>query len=87
MLITNVERPKDQSVRLEIPCARTVYGPTPAPLVIKRLSPSPNKNKPKIRKIKVNGFGFKLKGSSELQTTFGIFLIVNVSDRSFIYGR
>ena len=84
ILITKVEKPSDQSVRLDIPCAKTVYGPTPAPLVIKRLSPSPNKNNPNTKRIKVVGFGFKLYESSELQDVLGISLTVNVSRRSFI---
>jgi hypothetical protein len=84
ILITKVERPIDQSVRFEIPRANTVYGPTPAPLVIRRLSPRPNKNSPNTKNKKVNGLGFRLKESSELQTTLGIFLIVKVSEKSFI---
>jgi len=60
MLITKVEKPIDQSVRFEIPWANTVYGPTPAPLVIKRLSPRPNKNNPNTKNIKVSGLGLRL---------------------------
>ena len=73
ILITKVDRPIDQSVWFTTPCARTVYGPTPAPLVIRRLSPKPNKNNPNTKNIKVSGLGFRLKASSELQVTLGIF--------------
>jgi hypothetical protein len=55
-----------------------VYGPTPAPLVIRRLSPRPNKNNPNTKNIKVSGLGFRLKASSELQVTLGIFLMDKV---------
>jgi hypothetical protein len=54
---------------------------------MRRFSPNPNKNNPKTRKMKVKGFGFKLKESSELQSTLGIFLIVKVSEISFIRGE
>jgi hypothetical protein len=84
MLITKVEKPIDQSVRFEIPWANTVYGPTPAPLVIKRLSPRPNKNNPNTKNIKVSGLGLRLNESSELQATLGIVLIVKVSEKSFM---
>ena len=63
-----------------------MYGPTPAPLVIRRLSPRPNKNSPNTKNTKVNGLGFKLKESSELQTTLGIFLMVKTSLENFIDG-
>jgi hypothetical protein len=60
-----------------------VYGPTPAPLVIRRLSPKPNKNNPNTKNIKVSGLGFRLKASSELQVTLGIFLMEKAREKSF----
>ena len=52
---------------------------------MRRLSPRPNKNNPNTNNTKVNGLGFKLKESSELQITLGIFLIVKTSlEVSFI---
>ena len=83
ILITKVDRPIDQPVWFDIPCARTVYGPTPAPLVIRRLSPRPNKNNPNTKNIKVSGLGFRLKASSELQVTLGIFLMEKAREKSF----
>jgi hypothetical protein len=58
-----------------IPCARTDHGEAPAKETINNPSPKPNKVKPRHKKKKVEIFGFRFNGLSELQDTLGIFLI------------
>ena len=58
-----------------IPCARTLHGEAPTVEIINSPSPKPNKVNPRHKKKKVDIFGFKFKGLSELQDTLGIFLI------------
>ena len=53
----------------------TDHGDAPDVETIKKPSPKPNKINPKQRKKNVEIFGFKFSGLSELQDTFGIFLI------------
>ena len=71
-----VTTPIDNPDLIEIPCAKTLQGDAPVKETIKSPSPNPNKVNPKQRKNNVDNFGFKLKVSSELHETFGIFLIV-----------
>ena len=59
----------------EIPWAKTLHGDAPVNETINNPSPKPNKVKPKHKKKKVENFGLKLYGFSELQFTFGIFFI------------
>ena len=59
----------------EIPCAKTLQGDAPVNETINNPSPNPNSASPKHKKKKVENFGLKLYGFSELQFTFGIFLI------------
>ena len=59
----------------EIPCAKTLQGEAPVKETIKSPSPKPNKVRPKHKKKNVENLGLKLYGFSELQFTFGIFLI------------
>ena len=61
---------------IEIPCAITVHGEFPRNEITTNASPKPNNIRPKQRKNNVDNFGFRLKVSSELHETFGIFLIV-----------
>ena len=65
--------PIEKSTFSEIPCARTVQGAAPVNETINNPSPNPNNVKPKHKKRKVEIFGFKFRGFSELQETFGIF--------------
>ena len=59
----------------EIPCARTDHGEAPAKETINKPSPKPNKVNPRHKKKKVENFGLRFNGFSELQDTLGIFLI------------
>jgi hypothetical protein len=75
ILTINVIVPIDKLTFKEIPWARTLQGDAPELDTINNPSPKPNKVKPNIRKNKLEGFGFKFKGLSELQETLGTFLI------------
>jgi len=75
MLIRIVNIPIERSIFNEIPCARTDHGEAPAKETINKPSPKPNKVNPKHRKKKVENFGLRFSGFSELQETLGIFLI------------
>ena len=72
-LIKKVIVPIEKSICKEIPSARTVHGEAPARETINNPSPNPNNVKPKHKKRKVEIFGFKFRGFSELQETLGIF--------------
>ena len=56
-----------------MPCAKTVQGEAPVSETINSRSPNPNKVKPKHNKRKVEIFGLKFRGFSELHETLGIF--------------
>ena len=71
-----VTTPIDNPYLIEIPCAITVHGEFPRNEITTNASPKPNNIRPKQRKNNVDNFGFRLKVSSELHETFGIFLIV-----------
>jgi len=76
MLINNVIVPIEKFILNEMPCAKTDHGDAPENETINSPSPKPNKARPKHKYTKVEIFGFKLKGLSELHETFGIFFIV-----------
>ena len=59
----------------EIPWAKTLQGEAPVKDTISNPSPNPNNIKPKQQKNNVKNLGLKLYIFSELQCTFGIFLI------------
>ena len=59
----------------EIPWAKTLQGEAPVKETIKSPSPKPNKVRPKHKKKNVENFGLRLCGLSDVQLTFGIFLI------------
>ena len=65
--------PIEKSIFKDIPCAKTVQGEAPVSETINNPSPNPNKVKPKHKKRKVEIFGFKFRGFSELHETLGIF--------------
>ena len=65
--------PIEKSTFSEIPCARTVQGEAPVNETINNPSPSPNNVRPKHKKRKVEIFGLKFRGLSELHETLGIF--------------
>ena len=67
--------PIEKPIFNEIPWAKTVHGEAPTDEIINKPSPRPNNIRPKHKKNKVDNFGFKLKGLSELQESFGTFLI------------
>ena len=71
IVITPIEKP----IFKYKPWANTLHGDAPEVETINKPSPKPNKINPKQRKKKVDIFGFKLSGLSELQDTLGIFLI------------
>ena len=75
-LTMKVTTPIDNPDLIEIPCAITVHGEFPRNEITTYASPKPHNIRPKQRKNNVDNFGFKLKVSSELHETFGIFLIV-----------
>ena len=82
MLTRIVIIPIERLAFSEIPCARTDHGEAPAKETINKPSPKPNKVNPTHRKKNVEIFGFKFSGLSELQVTFGIFLICkNISNK------
>ena len=72
-LIKRVTVPIEKSIFKEIPCAKTVQGEAPVSETINRPSPKPNKVRPKHKKRKVEIFGLKFRGLSELHETLGIF--------------
>ena len=74
-LIINVINPTENPDFIEIPRAKTDHGEAPDDETINKPSPRPNKVNPKHKKKNVEIFGFKFNGLSELQDTFGIFLI------------
>jgi len=65
-------------VILVIPSANTDQGEFPVVDTSNNPSPSPNIVKPKQSKRKVDNFGLKLSGFSELQLLCGIFLILKI---------
>ncbi len=75
MLINKVIVPIEKSTFNEMPCAKTDHGDAPESETINRPSPKPNKTRPKHKYKKVEIFGFKLKGLSELHETLGTFFI------------
>ena len=83
MLRNRVIVPIDKPTFNEIPWAKTLHGEAPANETINNHSPNPNNAKPKHKKNKVEIFGLKFKGLSELHETLGIFLIVK---NIFIYS-
>ena len=77
-LIRKVEVPMVIPVILVIPSANTDQGEFPVVDRSNNPSPSPNIVKPKQSKRKVDNFGLKLSGFSELQLLCGIFLILKI---------
>ena len=75
ILIKNVSIPILRLVCRESPWAKTLQGEAPVKETINNPSPKPNNIKPKQQKNNVKNLGLKLYGFSELQLTFGIFLI------------
>ena len=73
MLRNRVIVPIDNPTFNEIPWAKTLHGEAPANETINNPSPNPNNAKPKHKKNKVEIFGLKFKGLSELHETLGIF--------------
>ena len=68
-------RPTEEPMFKNNPWANTLHGDAPDAETINKPSPRPNKVNPKQRKKNVEIFGFKFSELSELQDTFGIFLI------------
>ena len=77
-LITAVDAPIDQSVFLDIPCAKTVHGLTPTPADISNASPKPKRLKPRIRNATEIGEGLIVKVVGELQNKRGITFILKM---------
>ena len=75
MLINKVIVPILKFTLREIPWARTLQGEAPVKETINKPSPNPNKINPKHKKKNVENFGLRLCGFSDVQFTFGIFLI------------
>ena len=75
-LTRNVEVPMVIPVILVIPSARTDHGEFPVVETNNKPSPSPKIANPKQRKKKVEIFGLKLRGLSELQDFEGMDLMV-----------
>ena len=73
MLKSRVIVPIDKSTFNEIPWGKTVQGEAPVSETINSPTPNPNKVKPKHKKRKVEIFGLKFRGFSELHETLGIF--------------
>ena len=65
--------PIEKSTCKDIPCANTLHGEAPVSETINNPSPNPNNVNPKHKKRKVEIFGLKFRGLSELHETFGIF--------------
>ena len=75
-ILTNIVIiPVEKSTFNAIPCARTDQGEAPAKETINNPSPRPNKVNPRHKKKKVEIFGLRFNGFSELQHNLGIFLI------------
>ena len=74
-LTKKVMTPIDKSICKDIPCANTLHGEAPVSEISNKPSPKPNKVNPRHKKRKVEIFGLKFKGFSELHETLGIFLI------------
>ena len=74
-LIINVMNPTESPDFIEIPWAKTDHGDAPDNETINKPSPKPNKVNPRHKKKNDEIFGLKFNGLSELQDTFGIFLI------------
>ena len=82
MLISIVIKPIEKPIFKNKPWANTLHGEAPDVDTINKPSPKPNKISPKQRKENVEIFGFKFSGLTELQDTFGIFLICkNISNK------
>ena len=75
-LTKKVMTPIDKSICKDIPCANTLQGDAPVVETNNSPSPSPKKVNPRHKNKKVEIFGLKLSGFSELHCVFGIFLIV-----------
>ena len=75
MLTKIVIIPIERLIFNAIPCARTDHGEAPAKETINNPSPKPKKDRPRHKKKKVEIFGLRFSGFSELQDTLGIFLI------------
>jgi hypothetical protein len=75
ILINTVIIPIERSTFNAIPCARIDQGEAPAKETINNPSPRPNKTNPRHKKKKVEIFGLRFNGFSELQYTLGISLI------------
>ena len=67
--------PIDKLTCKDIPWANTLQGEAPVSETSNKPSPKPNKVKPKQRNRKVDSFGLKFKGFSELHETLGTFFI------------
>ena len=74
-LTKKVITPIDKSTCKDIPWANTLHGEAPVSETSNKPSPKPNKVKPKQRNRKVDSFGLKFKGFSELHETLGTFFI------------
>ena len=74
-LIKNVIIPILRFTLREIPWAKTLQGEAPVKETINKPSPNPNNINPKHKKKNVENFGLRLWGFSDVQLTFGIFLI------------
>ena len=82
ILINIVIKPIEKPIFRNRPWANTLHGEAPDVDTINNPSPKPNKVNPKQRKKNVEIFGFKFSDLSELQVTFGIFLICkNISNK------
>jgi len=79
-LTRNVEVPMVIPVILVIPSARTDQGEFPVVETNNKPSPNPKIASPKQRKKKVETFGLKLRGLSELQDFEGMDLMVKISN-------
>ena len=75
ILIMKVINPTEKPDFIEIPWAKTDHGEAPDKETINKPSPKPNKDNPRHKKKNDEIFGLKFNGLSELQDTFGIFLI------------
>ena len=75
ILIKSVMVPILKFTFKEMPWAKTLQGEAPVKDTINKPSPKPNSVRPKHKKKNVDNLGLKLYGFSELQFTFGIFLI------------
>ena len=76
MLTKNVAAPMLKFVTLDTPSAKTVQGELPVVDTTNNPSPKPKKVKPKHKNKKVEIFGLKFNGFSELHFFLGIFFMV-----------